>query len=272
MAIMALLRVDASDPAALQPTASYLALARRTRSLNQKLIGSVRQMAVNVKLQSVHLIGTLGAMASVSLRERKKTATRRQLMTVALRLFAKQGFDNTTVEEIAAAAEVAPRTFFRYFPRKEDVLFADHAELVARLRDTLATRPADEPVIDTVRRAILAAVERFAADPALFLTRSRLVASVPAANARNLYLETDYEDVIAEAVADGTNSDPATDLQARVISKAIWCANRAAREIWVASGAKRDPRQLVNEAFDLLEHGLRPNERPLRKSRNSRKR
>ena len=71
----------------------------------------------------------------------------------------------------------------------------------ALVRDTLAARPADEPVIDTVRRAILTAVEKFADEPALFLTRSRLVASVPAAHARNLYLETDYEDSIAEAVA-----------------------------------------------------------------------
>jgi MftR C-terminal domain len=51
--------------------------------------------------------------------------------------------------------------------------------------------------------------------------------------------------------------DPAGDLQARVIATAVWSANRAARDIWVASDAKRDPRQLVNEAFDLLEHGLR---------------
>jgi hypothetical protein len=56
-------------------------------------------------------------------------------------------------------------------------------------------------VIDTVRRAIVTAVEQFAAEPAPFLTRSRLVASVPAATARNLYLDTDYEDAIAEAVA-----------------------------------------------------------------------
>jgi MftR C-terminal domain len=83
------------------------------------------------------------------------------------------------------------------------------------------------------------------------------VASVPAAHARNLYLDTRFEDVIAEAVAASHNSDPATDLQARVIATAVWSANRAARDIWVASDAKRDPRELVNEAFDLLEHGLR---------------
>lgn len=57
-------------------------------------------------------------------------------------------------------------------------------------------------------------------------------------------------------MAAGSNSDPASDLRAQVIARAVWCANRAAREIWVASDAKRDQRQLVNEAFEF-EHGLR---------------
>jgi MftR C-terminal domain len=61
-------------------------------------------------------------------------------------------------------------------------------------------------------------------------------------------------------VAASRHSDPATDLQARVTARAVWSATRAAREIWVASHATRDPRTLVNQAFDLLEHGLRQSE------------
>jgi AcrR family transcriptional regulator len=152
-------------------------------------------------------------------------------MTVALRLFEKQGFDNTTVEEIAAAADVGPRTFFRYFPRKEDVLFADHPEEVALIRDALATRSPDESVVAAVRRAILEGVEKAVVDPSLFLTRSRLAASVPAAHARSLYPDTRFEDVIAEAVAASHNVDPASDLQAQVIARAVWSANHAARDI-----------------------------------------
>jgi AcrR family transcriptional regulator len=195
-------------------------------------------------------------MAAESLRERKKAATHRQLMTVALQLFNKQGFEATTVEEIAAAADVAPRTFFRYFPTKVDVLFADHLEQVALLRETLATRPPDEPIIDAVRRATLEGVKKVAADPSLFLTRSRLAASVPAAHAHSRYLDADYEDVIAKAVAESRKGDRATDLEARVIARAAWSATRAARDAWVASEGRRDPSRLVNQAFDLLQSGL----------------
>lgn len=185
-------------------------------------------------------------------------------MVVALRLFERHGFEDTTVEQIAARADVAPRTFFRYFPTKVDVLFADHEQLVALLRDTLATRSADEPILDAVRRATLEGIEQVVADPSLFLTRSRLAAGVPTADARSRHLDADYENVIAEAVAASRHTDPTTDLHARVIARAAWSATRAAREIWVASDARRDPRSLVNEAFDLLGDCLPPGE-PVRR-------
>jgi AcrR family transcriptional regulator len=197
-------------------------------------------------------------MASDSLRERKKAATHRELMTAALRLFDEQGFDETTVEEIAAAADVAPRTFFRYFPAKVDVLFADHLERVALLRETLATRSPDEPVVEAVRRASLAGVARVVADPSLFLTRSLLVASIPAAHAHGRHLDADFENVIAEAVLAGRKSDPATDLDARVVARTAWGAVCAARDAWLASDGELDPRDLLNEAFDFVQHGLRP--------------
>jgi TetR/AcrR family transcriptional regulator, regulator of mycofactocin system len=195
-------------------------------------------------------------MAVESLRERKKAATHQQLMSVALRLFAAQGFENTTVEEIAAAADVAPRTFFRYFPSKVDVLFADHLEQVALLRETLATRSLDESIVDAVRRATLSGIEKVVADPSLFLTRSRLAATVPAAHAHSRYLDASFEEVIAEAVAAARKTDSATDLEARVVARAAWSASRAARDVWVASDAERDPRELVDEAFDLVQRGL----------------
>ena len=196
-------------------------------------------------------------MAAGSLRERKKAATRRRLMEVALRLFEAHGFGGTTVEQIAAAADVAPRTFFRYFPTKVDVLFADHLEQVALLREALAARSPDEPVLEVVRRASLEGVRKVVADPSLFLTRSRLVFSVPAALAHSRYLDAEFEELIADALAAGRRADSMSDLEVRVLARAAWSATRAARDVWVASAAEHDPRGLVDEAFDLLQ-GLEP--------------
>lgn len=195
-------------------------------------------------------------MATVSLRERKKAATRGRLMAHALRLFDERGFEATTVEEIAASADVAPRTFFRYFPSKVDVLFADHQDFVALLRGAVTTRPAGDSIIAAVRRVSHEWLDRVLADPSLFLVRSRLAATVPAAEAHSRYLDAEYEDVIAEAVAATRNSDPASDLEARLVARAAWAATRAARDVWVATGATADPRALIDEAFGHLERGL----------------
>jgi AcrR family transcriptional regulator len=194
---------------------------------------------------------------STSLRARKKAATRDRLMSAALRLFGTKGFENTSVDEIAAAADVAPRTFFRYFPTKVDVLFADHDERVALLRETLASRPPGQSVVEAVRRAALAGAERIVAEPSLFLTRSRLVESVPAAHAHGRRLDADYEDVIADAVVADRDADQRADVEARVIARGAWGAVGAARDVWLASDAALDPRDLINEAFEVLEDGLR---------------
>ena len=89
----------------------------------------------------------------ISLRERKKARTRQALVDAALRLFAERGFEATTVADIADAADVSPRTFFTYFPAKEDVLFAGAKDRIERLRDALAKRAPDESFLDALRRA-----------------------------------------------------------------------------------------------------------------------
>ena len=86
-----------------------------------------------------------------SLRERKKLATRRELRRDALRMIAERGYSNVTVEEIAEAANVSPRTFFNYFPTKEAALFGADPELAEATREAIVHQSPGEPVINVLR-------------------------------------------------------------------------------------------------------------------------
>ncbi|MCW6004413.1 TetR/AcrR family transcriptional regulator [Micromonospora sp. CPCC 205371] len=123
----------------------------------------------------------------MGLRERKKQRTRQTLADAALRLFMERGYQHTTVADIAAAADVSTRTFFSYFPAKEDVVFADTDERIAAMREALAGLPAGTPPARAAHRM----VERvFAAGGALFgpdrAARAALVVSSPELRAKAL--------------------------------------------------------------------------------------
>lgn len=95
-------------------------------------------------------MATETAAPSMSRRERKIAETRVAILDAAQRLFTRHGFEETTVEQIAEAADIAPRTFFRYFPTKEAVLFAELDQARDELLDALERRPADEDVLKSI--------------------------------------------------------------------------------------------------------------------------
>ena len=90
------------------------------------------------------------AAATAGLRQRKKDSSRRAIEDAAWELFAEQGYEETSINDIAERANVAPRTFFRYFPTKEAVLYPQFEELLQSVRDEFRKRPADEPVITSL--------------------------------------------------------------------------------------------------------------------------
>ena len=124
-------------------------------------------------------------MSSPGLRERKKQKTRWSIQEHALRLFQQQGYEQTTVDQIAAAAEISPSTFFRYFKTKEDVVVEDEYDpLLLRL---LADEPSDEPVIPALRHAIATAFAHLGpTEMAQIRQRTELMLAVPALRMRML--------------------------------------------------------------------------------------
>src|ERR1700724_1898780 len=90
-------------------------------------------------------------LAKPGLRERKKQQTREKIERVALRLFAERGYDQTTLAEIAEAANVSPRTIFAYFENKEDILLCEESSFGDRLADVLEQRPPGATTVDAIR-------------------------------------------------------------------------------------------------------------------------
>src|SRR5450759_3703327 len=116
----------------------------------------------------------------VSLRERKKLATRRSLRRVALDLVAERGFVHVTVEDIAGAADVSPRTFFNYFPSKEAALFGANPERVAALRERLVHEAPGQTALEALRvvlvgeaQALAEELDELGGDPAFWLKRMK---------------------------------------------------------------------------------------------------
>src|ERR1700728_629769 len=133
---------------------------------------------------------------NAGLRERKLAQTRRTLISVAMKLFVERGFDATSIEEIAAAAQVAPRTFYRYFPTKEDVVFTDGlAE--ARVRECLAERQVGGADVERVARALCEAIVE---DADRVEAVRRLVTVTPALHARSLLTMWSSLELVAEAL------------------------------------------------------------------------
>lgn len=200
----------------------------------------------------------------LSRRERKKLATRRAIQTSALRLFAEQGFDETTLQQITEAADVAPRTFFLHFASKEDVLLGDSHAQTDAFRQALAERPAHEPPFDAVRAAIITLVSAPDVDDEEVMLRARLMEEAPSLLARNLENYTHLESVIAEDAARRCGVDARTDVYPNLLCASVMSAVRIAVAIWYRRGGTTPLANIVAESLDLVAAGLRdaPGERP----------
>jgi AcrR family transcriptional regulator len=203
------------------------------------------------------MVGAVTTEQAPTRRERKKLETRRALERAALRLFGEKGYDQTTVEDIAEAADVAVRTFFRYFSSKQDVLFGDVVtDKIGRLRIELANRPPTEDPLASVR-AVMDLLDFNSPDEEeQILARMDLMRRQPSCVSRYLEIIDEMRSVVVEFVAERTGLDPRRDLYPMLVGGACAAVWDASLKLWVESGGKRSLRDLRTEGFTALTEGL----------------
>ncbi|WP_240138808.1 TetR/AcrR family transcriptional regulator [Streptomyces sp. MUM 178J] len=196
------------------------------------------------------------ARAAPGLRERKKIKTRLAIRRATYRLIAERGYEATTIEQIAQAAEVSPSTVFRYFPSKEDIVLTDEADPLPEA--ALRARPADEPPIESLRALLHQALSAMSAEaPEEMAQRSRLLAEVPAVRARMTESASQAARRLAMVIAERTGRDP-EDLRVRVFTSAVLSALQETAVYWAERGCRDDPAALLDQTLDTLEQGLTP--------------
>lgn len=192
-----------------------------------------------------------------SLRERKKRQTRHDIASVGTQLFAERGFDQVTVVEIAAAANVSPKTVFNYFPTKEDIVLGRRRDLDADLLEAIQERPVGDSVLDAVRRHTLSVATRLQAVPLekrrAFQQVLRQTSSVQA-RWREMLIKQEAE--LAALLATETEANP-TDLTPVVAARLLTGLTQLPYGGLPSGATSLEVVQTeIRQAFSLLEGGL----------------
>lgn len=183
---------------------------------------------------------------------------RRELAAAAMELFATKGYEATTVDEIAAQAGVARRTFFRHFRSKEEAIFPDHDDTLIRAEAVLKAAPAHEHPLDTVCRGIKEVMKMYADQPEISVSRYKLTREVPTLREAEIASVARYERLFTRyllghfdehAHDDDANDDP---LLAEVAASAVVTAHNHVLRRWLRAGAQGDVEAQLDHAFSIV--------------------
>ncbi len=199
---------------------------------------------------------TARATHSGGLRQRKKDRTRTELVEAANRLFAARGFDAVTIDEIADAADVSPRTFYRYFSSKEALVLGEVDESLDAIREALQQRPDDEPVLASMRAIVLAMADEIESERDANRSRIALLDATASLQLRQTEREAVFEAGLAPIIAQRIGSTDPTDLRPALIAACAAAAIRVAVSVWIAGGGVASLSDLVDQALGLLSEGL----------------
>jgi AcrR family transcriptional regulator len=195
--------------------------------------------------------------APMNRHELRRRTTHDALRQAALKSFARKGFANVTVTELAREAGVTERTFFRHFPTKESVLFQDYESQLEWLAEALAQRPPSESLFD----AVLASVEAFPHD--LEVVRQAATARTELISAERIaghlrVVQSSFAAVLADFIRNRNPDVPNLDLTAEVAGSALAAALVVAVENWGRNGCADDLGELVAASVQLVRSGLAP--------------
>ncbi|MFC8346377.1 TetR/AcrR family transcriptional regulator [Streptomyces sp. NPDC057280] len=195
-------------------------------------------------------------LSRLGLRERKKIKTRTAIRDATYALIEEQGYDATTIEQIADRAEVSPSTVFRYFPTKEDIVLTDEHD--ALILEELKARPEDEPWTESVR-AIMQKAVRLGHDrePEITRLRAHLMVQVPTVRARMMESMSVASHMLAEGIAERTGRD-VDSLEVRVYTMSVVAGLAEISRYWAENDFQDDLSELLDRALDVLAHGLTP--------------
>ncbi|MBK1685913.1 TetR family transcriptional regulator [Rubrivivax gelatinosus] len=189
----------------------------------------------------------------MGLRESKKDKTRLQLLEKALDLFSRQGYEETTIAQIAAEVEVSPRTLLRYFPTKEDIVVSWIEESMSNFLTRLDGRPAGETVQQSLiacARGLLAAYE---ARKPFYLSLERMIAASPAISDRKQGMTARLADEVADEIARSRGAEAPDGLARHVYPHALFAVLRAVITQWVRADGAPSLQQLLDQALRLVD-------------------
>ncbi|HKE23643.1 MAG TPA: TetR family transcriptional regulator [Bryobacteraceae bacterium] len=198
------------------------------------------------------------------LRKRKRRETRAGLSRAATRLSIQRGWESVTVEDIAAAANVSPRTFRNYFSTKAEAVAAGHLERMLRIADELRARPAEEPLWTAIVNAVAAEFEppgkrgeeASKPDANRWMERIRFLFTEPAIHAEVLKASAAAQGELAKAIAERTGARRANELHPQVAAAVVVAVVGLVVERWLRDGPSGSVLPLMRKAFDLVTAGL----------------
>ena len=197
-----------------------------------------------------------GSDRTIGLRQRKQDKVRADLVEAGMRLFSKKGFDATTVDDIAEAANTSRRTLFRYFKTKGEVVLGWTRGMADYLADALASRPSTEFPLVSMREIFLAFTSHVLETTPEAYNFSKVIHKTPALSVLSLQKHAEWEDRLAKVLRTRLGKGPDNARVAILMARLGVATFRVAVDEWIAGNGKKDLQMIVRDVFELFEQNL----------------